>query len=301
MTQQLRVTRKVDFTGAVKVGFGGLPHLAGGKVLYVNGTSWGNGSNSYDGTDPNYPLYDIDTALAKCTDNKMDYIFVLDYWDNDTFPITLDVDTVKVIGLGSNCGPSSWCMINSDGDACLSVGGEVGIEVAGFEFLPGSSDPCILVTTTEGCLHVHHCTFANMGTCQDGISCPSGGELSICTIEDNFFGKGIDRDGMRLYSPSWSTIRNNIFFQYDEIGININGPSAAALGCILDNRFFSDTAITKGGAITIASATGGLIDGNHAMEDGANPGENPYLDTSGPANGWGLNYSGDAVAYPATS
>lgn len=62
MSQQLRVTRKADFTGATILG---LSNMGSGSVLYVDNT---NGADGYDGKNPNYPKQTIRSAIDACTD-----------------------------------------------------------------------------------------------------------------------------------------------------------------------------------------------------------------------------------------
>ena len=56
----------------------------------------------------------------------------------------------------------------------------------------------------------------------------------------------------------------------------------------------------------ITSFQGGMISNNHAMQTGDGTGSNPYRDTTTGGigtceNGWGMNYSGQAVIAPATA
>jgi hypothetical protein len=125
MTQQLRVTRAVDFTGATQTGI--LPAIMGkGRVFYVDGTS---GSDTYgvQSQNPNYPLETITGAMDICTSAVGDIIVVMANSPssppaNETFPIVMDVQGVTLMGLYSR-GLLSDSGIGADetDTACIQV------------------------------------------------------------------------------------------------------------------------------------------------------------------------------------
>lgn len=307
--QQLRVTREVDFTGAVKLGLGN--PITKGKVLYVDTRSWGVGDDGYDGLNPNYPLATITQAESLCTDGAGDYIFVLDGYNNDTATITVDTTNLHIIGLGAtnHRAPFVWLLGSGDGTTAvftLKGGDAANCEIAGFTLGANATHPCI--TTSAGTDtnlvygHIHHCAFAATGdpafVAQDGILLGAGG-LDGILVEDCTFGPQLVRDGIRFVNFYHGLIRNNLFHGVPYVGIDqITGGAATGMPDCFSNKFYQDSEFSAGGAITTTDAGGGMIDDNHAMEDNATPGNNPYLEGTG-ANAWGVNYSGDAVTYPA--
>lgn len=270
-----------------------------GLALFVGGA---NASDSNEGTDPQFPLSSIDAALTKCTNGRHDFIFVQDYWANDSFPVVVDKQTVHIIGLGHGNPMGIWCLMYNTSEACFSIGTHGYCEIAGFSMISGTSDPNILVVSGTECkIHIHHCAFGEHGASQDGIVAVGAIEFNQSLIEHNIFGHQLTRDGLRIGNPTWTWIMHNIFRAYGGVGVHIYGNIGGQLGGIMDNKFYQQAATVKGAAITLSQCANGMIDGNRTMEDGADPGNNPFLDTSSPINAWGLNYKGQTVAFPATS
>ena len=274
-----------------------------GNIFHVNGST---GDDNNPACDPLAPMQKIDSALALCADSNHDYILVEDYYNQDTFPVVVDKTTVHIIGLGGIGVVSNWCLMTSGGAACFQIGASaLGAEIAGFSFISDATHPCILIEGTACTVHIHHNAFALWGAAQDGILAEAGDELSGCLIEHNMFEKGLVRDGLRVYSPSRSTIADNLFRQYGGVGINLYGDSdSARVGSILRNKFFKSVSDPAAGwAITIVAAQNGMIDENHAMEAADAPTHNPYKDnttgTEGTTkNAWGVNYTGAVTTYP---
>jgi len=310
--QQLRVTRKVDFRGATKLGVG--DPLTRGKVLYVDSASWGVGASGRDGTDPNYPLDKIDSAVNLCTAGDNDYIFVLNSYDNDATTITMDIASVHVIGLGSInlAAPYCWLKIAGTGAAaCFTLQGSnsANVEIAGFAMAADASHACITTKTGASTelvyAWIHHNGFAASGDAaflaQDGILEADGTGLDGTLVEDNLFGWQIARDGIRFVDFYWGCIRKNIFRGLTGgVAIDqITGGHSSGMPDILDNKCFQQAATVEGAFITTTDAGGGLIDGNVCAEDATGTcGNNPYLEGTG-ANAWGVNWKGYAVTLPA--
>lgn len=271
-----------------------------GVAFFVGGSG---ASDNNEGTDPQFPLSKIDTALGLCTNGRHDYIFVQDYWDNDSFPVVVDKQCVRIIGLGAGNPMGMWCLMNSGAAACFSIGTAGYGEIAGFSMIADTSNPGILVTLGNECkIHIHHCAFGEHGATRDGIDGTTASvEFNQSLVEHCIFGHQLTRDGLRLGIPTWSWIMHNLFRAYGGVGVHLYGAKGGELGGVIGNKFYKDAAFAKGDAITLSTCANGLIDENHAMEDGADPGIIPYLDTSSPINAWGVNWSGDKVAYPETS
>lgn len=293
-------------------------HPGPGAVFYVDGV---HGSESNDGKSWATAVLKISTALGLCTTDHNDYIFCTGMPYNyaalsgQTFPILIEKNYVHIIGVDSGAPGlvrTSFNRLNGGGANVFHItpltAGRRGIEIAGLAMQSTGAAGIFVEGLTYG-VNIHNCSFGDWGAIQDGILVDGdAAELGWGTIDRCLFYKGITRDGIRTESHgggslTWTFIRDCIFGKYAGVGINfLNDNAACQLGGILNNTFFQQAITTKGAAITIVAATGGIITGNQAMEDGGNPGNNPYLDTSASvANAWGVNWSGDVVTYPATS
>ena len=271
-----------------------------GEAFYVD-LAGNGGSDNNSGLSDTDPLLKIESALDLCTNGKHNYIFVMDYWDNDSFPITVDKTTVHIIGLGNaRFGPlnMSWCAMASGAAATFELtAASHYCEIAGFQPTANGSFPAILVSAGVAGAWIHHNSFGSQIVTRDGILVT--GDLSNSLVEDNIFGNyqsPLGRDGIRAGSITGTIIKRNLFIRPVGIGLNLGGQPLA----ILDNRFSlpSDDA---GKAITLTT-TGCFIDGNSAnFGYDAAMSANPYVDsTGGDANTWGLNYRGGVSIYPAT-
>jgi len=225
-----------------------LPGLnpGGGKTFYVSNLTTASNSDDNEGTDPQYPLATIDAALALCTQRQHDYIFVQDSFDQDTWPVVLDIRHVHLIGLGVGGYKGTRALADGAGEACFQTstsGG--GFELAGFDMgSTGAADPCILVSGIVWSGHVHHCTFASTILAQDGIYGADGSNYpAYWTIEDNIFDTQLGRDGIRVYSGNRCRILNNEFCGYAGVGINIFAGSTNS-GTIAGRRKFSIISVT---------------------------------------------------------
>lgn len=299
-----------------------------GKSFYVDPI---HGSNDFNGLSPATAVKTITTALGLCTTDHNDYIFCTGMPYNyaalsgETFPITITKNYVHIIGVSPSSwmgGRDSWNRLN--GGTSTNVfnitdvhGGTYGdhlrgIEIAGLHMQASGAAGINFDTNalTYG-IQVHHCGFGDWGALNYGIlNTGANAEFGWGTVDQCFFGRQVAVDGILVGAAtagtlSWTNFTNNVFWKVAGIGINIANTSSSCLGaCIFDNRFFQKAACDKGFAITIIAGNGMMIDGNHAMEDGGHAGNNPYLDTTSgtdttTTNGWGLNYHGNVVTYPA--
>jgi hypothetical protein len=327
MTQQLRVTRKVDFTGAVKVGFP-VSSFAGigiGKVLFVD---FGNGSDAFSGLDPNYAKNTIQAAIDACTNWYNDYIFVMRRATSDvttTTPILMNKHCVHLVGLCSHSsqGASIRLVHTNETDNVLEFPLDTGYhcEVAGFGFGGGTTGKGGIGmpdASAQGVgAWIHHCNFGSLltkGTPDYGIHNDNqGAECFAWTIEDcTFYGSGDNSKGLIsvnainiVHSPGILTasknvlIQRNIFMGIPGVAINLDG---VAGGMILNNTFKMD-ADTAGSAITIGNDCRGCwIDGNSANFGSADAATGPPWLNNGSAdqNSFGCNYEGGTEGYPAT-
>jgi len=324
MTQQLRVTRKVDFTGAVKVGMP-IASFAGmgiGKVIYVADSTYGADANT--GLDPNHPKASIQSAIDACSDWFNDYIFVYRRASSDitlTTPILMGAHTVHLIAMAGNSPQGSLIRLvhTNATDNVLEFPQDEGWhnEIAGFGFAGGATVKGGIAVTGSGGgttgVWIHDCNFGGIltkGTPDYGIFSESGGEFQAAVIEDcSFYGSGdnakglIAVNGIHLANASGSAankhliIRNNIFMGIPGIAINIDKSS----GVMILNNLIKLDADTAGAAITLGAGTlGCYVDGNHTTHgDSVNTTEYYADGAAAEANSWGLNYNGGAVDYPS--
>lgn len=303
-----------DVSGATLLGVN--PMLGKGQVLYVDTRSWGvgNDNNGLKAKDPNFPLATIGAAYTLCTAGRGDYIFVLDGYDNDAATITIAKSNLHIIGLnGANHrAPFVWLKIAGTGAAAvftLQGGNAANVEIAGFTLGADSSHPCI-TTVTGGSTelvygHIHHCTFgASLDAAfiaQDGVLVAADTGLDGTLIEDCTFGDEITRDGIRFINFYQGLIRNNLFSNCGVIAIDaITGGAATGMPDVISNKFRAVHGKSEGWAITTIGSGGGLITDNQATADFETGGNNPYLDHAD-LNQWGVNWTWNAVAAPATT
>lgn len=300
--QQLRVTKTVDFTGAVKIGIGDLTNV--GSVFYVDGNS---GSDSYgvQSKNSNYPMKTINATLDLCTAGKDDYIIVKDYWNADGATITVDVDCVHIIGVGYSRG--NRCMMAATGQTSIfTVTGDY-CEIAGLS-MGGGSTSAGIVCSGSLALWVHNCEFGNADigdSPQYGILCTQGTVNAYMLIEDNIFlGSGGTSQGKisayGIYAIGTNNcrstvVRNNVFGQIPTTAILF----ANAYGAFVLNNVIACPSNAASSAIVVSGSTGCLIDGNHANYGKTDMTDNyPFVD-SGSANCWGINYRGITADLPA--
>lgn len=293
---------------------------AGGRVFYVRST----GSNNNNGMDPGTPFQTITYALTQCVAGRGDYVIVMDNTsaNEPAWPIVVDITIVHILGRwGAPYAEPSIRAVGA-GNACFQLAAPW-IEIAGLELGAGDDATPIIISPpgpgTIGEWWIHHCTFgwiigASFGT--DGIWVQNTHDAPQCVIENCWFRGpqaavgGLTRDGIRIEgNATRSVFRNNLFMRLTG-GVGIHCiQNGSDIGAILDNGFFVPIAdaLAVGWAITMELGVGNaLISGNRASQTGDNTGSNPYRDLSTGAiatclNGWGMNYSGQAVIAPATA
>lgn len=258
-----------------------------GNVFFVNGIT---GSNLNDGKTPDSPFKTFAHALDQCVDDHNDIIYALDCWQQETFPISVDVSRVHIIGC-DNWNGMYPRMVAPENTAIFEIPGTKSyFEIAHFGLGAGVDHAAIeFVGGIEARGRIHDCWFGWIGAGQDGIR--FDGEAPEMMIDNNLFGMGLTRDGIRIAGALTRTfIRDNIFQKVAGIGINIVAESH--LAGIIHNKF-SLTEATKGKAISFAHANcaDALVDQNSAMCGRtvafAAGVTNPYRDLG--SNDWGCN------------
>lgn len=269
-----------------------------GRVFFVRA----GGSDTDNGIDPGTPFLTIEHAIGKCENDRNDYIYVLDCWDADTYPIVINKSRIHIIGVTSPAMNVFPQLQGSTADIFQLNANYV--EIAGFGFVSIGAAGIVSGAATPSYGWIHHCTFATAAlSLLNGIEL-SGGQMGNMLIEDNFFGANITNDGLTGQFVN-CIIRNNVFRDCANVAVNLGG---VEIGAVIGNYFFRGLdGAPAGWAITLAvAANGGIIADNKASQTGNAVGADnlPYVDASGAAvgtrlNGWAANYHGETVIVPA--
>lgn len=267
---------------------------AAGKIFYVDGTV---GSDNNPPDDPTKPLLKIATALSLCKAGRDDVIVVIDCWQQDTFPITIGVDRVHILGLDADNG--KYPRMEPPGDTAIFLINAEYFEIAGFSLGAGANKGCIEWAGSKGRGIIRKCWFGRTGSAKYGLRVVAAIDPPEMIIEDCLFGSGITDDGISIeHNMTRGIIQRNLF-RVGAVGIHVD--NTMALGEILDNRFVC-SADVDGRAITLdATCTDGVfIDRNSAHIGDTLMANNPYLDSAAAgSNHWGVNYQGNTLVLPA--
>lgn len=277
----------------------------GGKTFYVRSSQiTPAGSDDHEGTDPQYPLLKIQTAIDKCDQRRHDYIFVQDSYQEDIVSILCNKRNLHLIGLTEGNQMGGRALVDMQGvDSCFKTYGAGGsLELAGFRMGSSGNNACIEVVENSWFNHIHHCSFGHFLPSRDGILCEGANHLQSWIIDNCHFSESLTRDGVRITNPAWSFINHNIFKVKAGIGVHIVG--GTNLGGVLGNVFVSliADALVAGWAIHLGSGVNwGVIMGNKASCNGQAGTTNPYLDQSADGvatmlNGWADNFDGPALS-----
>lgn len=270
----------------------------GGYTWYVDCRA---GNNNNEGTDPEWPLADVEAAYAKCIASRGDYIFVQDFWTLTAPPLTIAINDVHLISLGNGNFDNGNDL---DGGILASI--ELGecddFEIAGFNLGNDGSTMALNAIGQNNRAHIHHCTFGWNYSCTDGIAFTPGGALIYPSINNNYFGPNFTNIGISAYFNT-GLIFNNIF---RNPGVGCIAPFAGSFGMgIFGNQFFSPLGdvLAAGWGINLdATHANSWVHNNFAMETSNPSAQNPYADASGvagaEANGWCMNYDGNAFRQP---
>jgi len=282
---------------------------AGGKTFYVSQLDLHLGSDSNEGTDPEFPLLTLDVALGKCTQRRHDYIFVQDLYQDDTAPTIVDVRNVHIIGMSEGNQLGSRAVYDGQGSACFQVGSTGGsLELAGFR-LGSLSSYGIEVTSDAWYNHIHHNAFGHMiASTTSGIYCPTNYHMQSWMISHNYFSDEMASHAIDVGNATWSHINHNVFHHggagsciYVRAGPD-SGPTIIG-NCFAALRSWAEPI---GWAIYLINCSKGIIMGNYASETGSSAGNGPYLDLSTAdqdtlTNAWAGNVAADAYANPGDS
>ena len=270
------------------------------SVFFVDGINGNDSAGNY-GQTPDTPLKTIEAALALVTDNKNDYIFVLDYYQTAA-AISVAKRLVHIIGITNKAYAYPWIDPTGDTAAFTIAAGAFGVEIAGFELGGGTNYAAINVTANGSWgTHIHDCNFGSstIGIAgKYGISITGSGEMIQGRIENCKFGSGLTAGGIYVSSNGANTLRGLVIQNCDfrvpgtgDVGINISTAGDFDEGGIFNNRF--RVVAEAGAAVTAASGVHGLLDGNVAVTDNnatITTAEVYRIITGANGLGWGRNY-----------
>lgn len=275
-----------------------VPMAMRGQVFYVN---YGGDDNN-NGLSTNAPFLTLTAALAACTDDLHDIIYVLNWWLNEAGPIVCNKRMVTIVGApsGSLAQPAIQIADSGVSAAMFNIATR-DVIIQNFIIQGGATNAAVEFTAGAGNVRggLYNCYFraCQYGVHADGNLTPSE-QLTVagCYFEGSLTAGGI------LYNSNgpFCQFSNNVFDALPGIGISVtNGPGA---GRILNNIFALDSNV-NGRAINMGGTSNRwLIDGNHANFADTTMGNNPYQDVSVPAGGvannWGSNWNGTGLTDP---
>jgi len=272
------------------------------NVYFVSARS-GVGDDDNAGTDPDAPLATLEAAYLKCTANRGDYIFALDFWEASAPPLTIAKADIHLIGMGSgNFDAGNDITTDENNTAAVQIeDAGYDFEMAGFNLSSTGTNGVALEMGEGYRLHIHHCTFGCNLACVTGIAAMAGGgSFTHSTIHDCLFGTLLT--GNSMYVPlNTSIVRNNRFLPVGGIAISV--PVIFVNTIVEYNRFIiADSAHGEAISILPAASAGNMLDENVAMKGtGSSFAKNPFRDTATVKSAWGRNYRGRATITPLTA
>ncbi len=304
--QQLRVTKKVNFTGAVKIGMGDYS-LGKGKTYYVDDA----GADGNEGLDPNYPMLTIKAALARCTSSIGDAVVTMAKSPStpstgEDWPINLNKAGVLLTGLYSRG------LVSDSGFGSGTINVATLNIAANYVTVENLYLGCKSTGNTGGIVTFTGSTYAStfrnvvfdiQYVAAYGILVAA--DQPYLLVEDCIFGRG-DVAGyttacISLSNATFGMIRRNVFQGFAGIGVSIG---AACGNCSVLANYFRLPSDTAGKAVTCAAgSSGNFIAGNYATFGSVDPANDAYKDLStADYNDWGPNWNGSSCdATPATS
>jgi len=271
----------------------------GGRAFYVHEV---NGSDSNEGTDPQYPLKYIGAAYDLVADAGGDYVFC-QYMSTLQETLTITYNDIHFIAL-SHGGFDTGSDLNggSSVSVALNTGG-YDIEIAGFDIGNDGSEDAIQTNSTAYRSHIHHCSFGACFTVDYAIHCTS---MAHMTIDNNRFDILCTEGGIWCTDMTSCVIANNIFHMQVDATKGIYLPTGASNNSIICNIFgaLQSNDEADGWAIDLPSGSvRNVIAGNWASECGDGSGEDPFRDRSSGAaatknNAWSANVWGNDWSDP---
>ena len=297
--QQLKVTRKVDFTGATKIGMGDYS-LGIGKTFYVDM----NGADGGPGTDPNHPFKTMTAAIDACTASHFDAVVVMQESPStattgETWPIALDTAGVLLTGLYSRglISDSGFGPDAIDTDCVVVSADHCAVENLYLQVYTGGTAGNVVAGPASGGIYgftMRNCWVGLQHTALYGFHTGDATDFPYLLIEDCVFSApnaNSMTSAIHLFNASFSVIRRNLFLHCLSYAIHMleNCQSTS----VLDNRF-DLSADSAGFAIQCAAGSRyNFFDGNSAASKDTATSATVYTDASTAGyNKWGNNYAG---------
>jgi len=277
-----------------------------GSVFFVNGagSSVGGGLTPHDGNPgtKEEPLATITRALALCTNDHYDTIYVTDYYQpsGETWPISVDKSLVNIIGLPSAIGGPfgahlPWCVGVASGNYPMFDIVANNVFIQGFGIYAGTASYAgITMDSGASVVWIDSCRF-NQGTYGIHVTADDTGygiSITNCYFQQSLATGGILIDD----DPAFLWIANNYFDRIGGVAISV----VSGAGHIIENNNIALGANTNGYAITLGTGVNrAWINGNHCGYGAENGTTTPYLDdgTVGD-NSWGYNTFGSNAVSP---
>jgi len=276
----------------------GLPEHPHGNVFYVNYQEGTDTTKWKQGTKASRPFETITYALAQCSDDDNDIIYVTTVTQLDTQPVIINKRAVQIIGLPNNMpgyANQARCWMYPDahvlgGVFTISAGDVV---IKNMMLWGTAGQPCIDfgVEATGVRQVISQCSFhaGSYGV----MTGPAANQPShYLGIIDNHFGPTLSTGGiLHASNGSWPVIADNFFESISMPNISVTGGMAG--GRIHNNTFMLPADSTVGGAIDLALAPTRWWVTDNKANDASNDAltANPYRDL-GVDNAWAGNVVG---------
>ena len=266
-----------------------------GNTFFVHGFT---GLDTNDGLTRDRPLHTLAAALLTCVADHDDYILVLDCWQQEDFPISVNVSRVHIIGVDKENGkmprmnaPTDTAIFTLNADYCEIANLSLNAFPAGSH---GAIELGSVVGDAGGRGAIRGCWFGVTGAGLYGIYVPPTFDAPEMLIEKCRFGIGLTSDGIRIAGNMTRGVIKKCLIRAQGIGINVT--SHMNNGWILSNRIVCSS-VLAGTAITLTNTDDIFIDDNRAQSGKTAMGVIPYVD--GGSNHWGVNYQDIVAVLPA--
>jgi len=278
--QQLKVNRKVDFTGAEQIGIGdGITRR--GKVYYVLGGESGTvGSDSYDGKSWSYPLATVTRALEVATD----YDTIVCGANTDQKPylegatLSITQDGLKLYGAMTSGHTWGLPNLHTHGTETILEVNAHAVEIAYIGFHDQGAGVSLVLAATDNYWrsHVHDCYFHGNETALWGVIMGNTTAASVgrgntvdapCSVLERCYLGGYIT-GCVFFNCGYGSVVRNCVIQVYAAGDGIRyytDSTSRPYAFILDNKFTtSDATNAEGISVTNTPDAGYLmVDGNH--------------------------------------
>ena len=248
-------------------------NLGTGKIFYVDSAV---GSNSYDGTKPEWAKATLDAAVALCTANNGDIIYVMQ-GHNEALTaadgVDIDVAGVTVIGLGNGTDAPTFDYDGADGEFVI---GAANVKIYNLRFLPSVNivTHAIDIEIAGDYACIYNCYFLDGETAgtDEFVDCIQVGTTAtdVTIANCTYFCTGgnannfIDLSAAAIVNPT--AVYNVIYGAFAEAGIWAG--AAVPTNCLIGYNIVSNTTAGQF-AIEFQGAATGVCIGNLMYTDAA--------------------------------